>query len=108
MIQPLPASYLSELGRFAAKGQVQPASTLGPMSDDRVFQALQGMRAEVAAVNSGIAGLTTMVVSVQENLVSLTADVATLQADVREIRRDVSDLRSAMTEHLNWHLGQAS
>lgn len=69
---------LPGLDRFAARGQVEPASTVGRMAEDLVLQALQGMRTEVAAVNSGIAGLTKMVVSVQESVVSLTADVATL------------------------------
>jgi hypothetical protein len=89
------------MSRFAAKEQVHPASTLEVMNDELVLQALEGMRTEVAAVTQGITGLTNMVVTLQ-------SDVDVLKTDVREIRRDVSDLRSATTEHLNWHLGQAS
>ena len=71
------------------------------MDEDRVLRALEGMRTEVSAVKAGITGLTEMAIALQ-------SDVDELKADVREIRRDVSELRSAMTEHLNWHLGQAS
>jgi hypothetical protein len=70
------------------------------MSEDRVFEALQSMRAEVAAVTSGITRLTDVVGTLQVSM-------ASMEADIREIRRDLSDLRSAMTEHLSWHLGQA-
>jgi uncharacterized protein YoxC len=85
------------------------------VSEDRVFEALEAMRTEVAEVTGGIRGLTDMVVTLQSgvdtlksDVDTLKSDVDTLKADVREIRRDVSDLRSAMTDHLNWHLGQAS
>ena len=110
------------MGRFAAKKPVHPASTLSHMNEDRVLQALESMRTEVAAVTGGIAGLTDLVGTMQIDIVSLKEDmvvmkaavgglestVSTLQEDVREIRRDVSHLRQTMTSHLDWHLGEAS
>ena len=79
-----------------------------------MFKALQSLQGEVKTVNSGIAHLTevvgvvqTAIVAMQTTIVAMQTAIASLQADVREIRRDVSDLRSSMTDHLNWHLGQA-
>jgi hypothetical protein len=117
------------MSRFAAKEQVDPASTLPRMDEDRILHALDGMRTEVAAVTGGIAGLTDMFGTMQIDIISLKEDmvvmkaavgglestvgglestVSTVQEDVREIRRDVADLRQTMTRHLDWHLGEAS